>query len=141
MTNYIYGARDKVTGKLVSDIVSPRRKYWDKKGNAEKSINAHNKAVQKGYRNSPNEVELVEFKLIETNKENNSPKEQLKILNSLLSTFDARFAETQIKEANYLADPDESDEDRDIEEAFYEGILNGIMTCMEIIRLNIKRLS
>ena len=35
---YLYGARDTTTGKLVSDITNPKRKYWDKKGNAEKAI-------------------------------------------------------------------------------------------------------
>ena len=38
MADFIYGARDTATGKLVSDITNPRRKYWDKKGNAQKAI-------------------------------------------------------------------------------------------------------
>ena len=28
MADFIYGARDIATGKLVSDITNPRRKYW-----------------------------------------------------------------------------------------------------------------
>lgn len=30
----LYAARDTTTDKLVSDITNPRRKYWDKRGNA-----------------------------------------------------------------------------------------------------------
>ena len=40
---YLYGARDTTTGKLVSDITNPRRKYWDKKGNAQSAIDYYNK--------------------------------------------------------------------------------------------------
>ena len=32
---YLYAAREIETGKLVSDITNPKRKYWDKKGNAQ----------------------------------------------------------------------------------------------------------
>ena len=39
---YIYGARDTSTGKLVSNITNPRRKYWDKEGNARNAINYYN---------------------------------------------------------------------------------------------------
>ena len=68
---YLYGARDTTTGKLVSDITNPKRKYWDKKGNAEKAINDYNR----GYANrklpwSANKgehgiIELVTFELVE----------------------------------------------------------------------------
>ena len=68
---YLYGARDTITGKLVSDITNPKRKYWDKKGNAEKAINDYNR----GYANrklpwSTNKgehgiIELVTFELVE----------------------------------------------------------------------------
>jgi hypothetical protein len=68
---YLYGARDTTTGKLVSDITNPKRKYWDKKGNAEKAINEYNR----GYANrklqySANKgehgtIELVTFELVE----------------------------------------------------------------------------
>lgn len=142
MTDYIYGARDKVTGKLVSDIVSPRRKYWDRKGNAEKSINAHNNAVKKGYRYA-NEVELVEFELTEKGKENNNLEEQLKLLNFLLSIFDSKFSETEKAESRYLKDSDDDENEKDLNEAFYEGKLNGISACTactEKLISNIKRL-
>lgn len=38
MNNYLYGVRDLDTGKLVSDITNPRRKYWDREGNARQAI-------------------------------------------------------------------------------------------------------
>lgn len=34
----LYGARDTSTGKLVSDITNPRRKYWDKKAMQRKPL-------------------------------------------------------------------------------------------------------
>lgn len=74
---YLYGARDTTTGKLVSDITNPKRKYWDKKGNAEKAINDYNRgyanrklpwSVNKGEHGI---IELVTFELVEVpNKEN-----------------------------------------------------------------------
>jgi hypothetical protein len=70
----IYGARDTITGKLVSDITNPRRKYWDKKGNAEKAIEAYNRSYANRSRWSNKGVhgiiELVEFELVEIPKEN-----------------------------------------------------------------------
>ena len=42
----LYAAREIETGKLVSYITNPRRKYWDKKGNAEKAINAYNRRYE-----------------------------------------------------------------------------------------------
>jgi hypothetical protein len=75
MSDFIYGARDTTTGKLVSDITNPRRKYWDKKGNAQKAIDYYNR----GYANRKlkpfdnkgehGTIELVTFELVEV-KEN-----------------------------------------------------------------------
>ena len=58
----LYAARDTSTGKLVSDITNPRRKYWDRKGNAINAINSYN-----GRRVRPKhgEIELVAFRLVE----------------------------------------------------------------------------
>ena len=57
----LYAVRDKSTGKLVSNITNPRRKYWDRKGNAISAINNYNlKRVRRH-----GELELVTFKLIE----------------------------------------------------------------------------
>lgn len=67
---YLYAARDTVTKKLVSDITNPKRKYWDKKGNAQKSIDYYNsdyanrdhRDYNKGKHNT---LELVTFELVE----------------------------------------------------------------------------
>ena len=71
----LYGARDTTTGKLVSDITNPRRKYWDKKGNAEKAIEYYNRSyANKKLPYSANKgehgfIELVTFELIEVKEE------------------------------------------------------------------------
>ena len=71
MADYIYGARDTSTGKLVSDITNPRRKYWDKKGNALNAINDYNRIyANKKLRPCANKgehglIELVTFELVE----------------------------------------------------------------------------
>lgn len=68
---YLYGARDANTGKLVSDITNPKRKYWDRKGNAEKAIEHYNRYyANKKLKSWDNKgehgtVELVTFKLVE----------------------------------------------------------------------------
>ena len=68
----LYGARDISTGKLVSDITNPKRKYWDKRGNAVKAIEHYNRyyankafsqyGVNRGYHGT---IELVVFDLVE----------------------------------------------------------------------------
>lgn len=67
---YLYGAREVATGKLVSNITNPRRKYWDKRGNAVNAIEYHNKRTTRKP-NAPGDVELVVFELIEVTDENN----------------------------------------------------------------------
>lgn len=63
---YLYGAREISTGKLVSNITNPRRKYWDRRKNAENAINYHNNKAPRYKRyNEPGPVELVKFELIE----------------------------------------------------------------------------
>jgi hypothetical protein len=54
----LYAVRDTTTGKLVSNITNPRRKYWDRKGNA---ISAIQRAPQ--YKRC--HLELVTFNLVE----------------------------------------------------------------------------
>ena len=39
----LYAARDIKTGKLVSDITNPKRKFWQRKGNCEKAIRYANR--------------------------------------------------------------------------------------------------
>ena len=71
MPERLYGARDTATGKLVSDITNPRRKYWDKKGNAQKAIDYYNSNyANKKLRPGANKgehgtIELVTFDLVE----------------------------------------------------------------------------
>lgn len=71
MADFIYGARDIATGKLVSDITNPRRKYWDKKGNAQKAIDYYNacyanrKLGATANKGEHGLIELVTFELVE----------------------------------------------------------------------------
>jgi hypothetical protein len=63
---YLYAAREIETGKLVSDITNPRRKYWDRKGNAIKAIEAYNGNVCWRYnKGNHGKLELVTFELVE----------------------------------------------------------------------------
>lgn len=68
----LYSARDIETGKLVSDITNPKRKYWDKEGNARKAIDYYNNSYAgkdipkyKSNKGSHGKVELVKFELVE----------------------------------------------------------------------------
>lgn len=68
----LYAARDTSTGKLVSDITNPKRKYWDKKGNAIKAIEYYNRIyANKNFstygtnRGHHSTIELVTFELVE----------------------------------------------------------------------------
>ena len=66
----IYGARDTSTGKLVSDITNPRRKYWDRKGNAVSAIQNYNmRNNYHGRRGHHGTIELVTFELVEVKDE------------------------------------------------------------------------
>lgn len=76
MTNErLYAARDVSTGKLVSDITNPRRKYWDRKGNAEKAIEYYNQRYAnkklKPFDNKGEHgtIELVTFELVEVTED------------------------------------------------------------------------
>lgn len=63
---YLYAARDTVTKKLVSDITNPRRKYWDRRGNAISAIEYYNKPGSCHYnKGRHNKLELVKFELVE----------------------------------------------------------------------------
>lgn len=57
--NRLYAVRDTDTGKLVSDITNPRRKYWDRRGNA---VAAMSSGVR---RNRHKNMKLVVFELVE----------------------------------------------------------------------------
>lgn len=60
MKDKVYCVRDENTGKLVSNITNPRRKYWDRKGNAETAVR---KAL--GSRFESRKLKVVTFKLVE----------------------------------------------------------------------------
>ena len=62
----LYAARDTNTGKLVSDLTNPRRKYWDRKANAVNAINSYNGRTVKF---KHGRIELVTFKLVEVEDE------------------------------------------------------------------------
>lgn len=55
----LYAVRDKATGKLVSNITNPRRKYWDREVNCKNAISTYKR------RNRGCELEMVEFTLVE----------------------------------------------------------------------------
>lgn len=59
--NRLYAVRDTNTGKLVSDLTNPRRKYWDRRGNAEAAIS------KRSYRHK--NLKLVVFELVEVKTE------------------------------------------------------------------------
>lgn len=62
----LYAARCVETGKLVSDLTNPRRKYWDREGNARAAINSYNNHVNYyGRKYNHGKVELVKFELVE----------------------------------------------------------------------------
>ncbi len=66
MNNRIYAVRDENTGKLVSDITNPRRKYWDRKGNADEAVR---KALRRVYESRA--LKVVTFELVEVKDEPN----------------------------------------------------------------------
>ena len=62
----LYAARCVETGKLVSDLTNPRRKYWDREANAKAAINSYNNHINYyGRRNNHGKVELAKFELVE----------------------------------------------------------------------------
>jgi hypothetical protein len=62
MNDRLYAVRDTQTGKLVSDITNPRRKYWDRKGNAEAAIRGCKWRVGA---ERQSKLKLVVFELVE----------------------------------------------------------------------------
>lgn len=59
----LYAVRDMETGKLVSDITNPRRKYWDRMGNAKSAIQ------YAGLRAKNRRLKLVVFELVEVDED------------------------------------------------------------------------
>lgn len=59
----LYAARDKNTGKIVSNITNPRRKFWQRRGDCVNAIN--------NYRWHDYDLELVVFELVEVEDDKN----------------------------------------------------------------------
>lgn len=58
---FIYAARDPQTGKLVSDILSKHKKFWQRKADLQQAINSATNGRYRKY----NSLELVTFQLVE----------------------------------------------------------------------------
>lgn len=61
-SDYVYGAREIESGKLVSDITSPRKKYWQQENACKQAIRKHNSGRSFSQYGG---LELVKFRLIE----------------------------------------------------------------------------
>lgn len=62
---HLYAARDKSTGKLVSDLTSKHKKFWQRESDCRKAINEANlKRLRWGF-GRHGELELVIFELVE----------------------------------------------------------------------------
>lgn len=59
---YLYAVRDLDSGKLVSNITNPSRKYWDKRGNAESAVRTQmNRTIKRG---GHYHLAVVQFELV-----------------------------------------------------------------------------
>ncbi len=63
--NYLYAARDKSTGKLVSGITNSSKKYWQRRQSAITAINNANRERLRYGITYRGELELVTFELVE----------------------------------------------------------------------------
>ena len=63
---YLYAARDKNTGKLVSTLTSPGHKFWQRKDACEAAIRDYNSHDR--YRRGNYDLELVTYELIEVGR-------------------------------------------------------------------------
>ena len=57
----LYGARNPITGKLVSDLTTHRKKFWQRKTDCQLAINNATGGRYARYKT----LELVTFKLVE----------------------------------------------------------------------------
>ena len=53
----LYGAMDKLTGKLVSNLTNPRHKYWETRKTAENAV----RRFMSRYYNIDRQLEVVEI--------------------------------------------------------------------------------
>ena len=63
MNMKIYAARDKNTGKIVSNLTTRHKKFWDRKNACMRAINAYNSSR---YRFGDYDLELVELVCVES---------------------------------------------------------------------------
>lgn len=61
---YLYAARDTSTGKLVSDITNPKKKFWQRKNACQSAIKKATGRWCPRYKS----LELVTFNLVEVNE-------------------------------------------------------------------------
>ena len=61
MPEYLYAARNVKTGKLMRNLVTTPRKFWDRKIHAQQAIDRYNRIR----RDDEPMAELVVFKLVE----------------------------------------------------------------------------
>ena len=64
---FIYAVRDTKTGKLINNLTTKHKRYWDKYDACEKAINNSYYYTPKAKDN----FEIVTFKLVEVQNENN----------------------------------------------------------------------
>ena len=66
ITNILYAVRDKTTGKLISNLTSKHKKYWEQ-------YTACRQAIQNSfrYREERENLEIVTFELVEVKSDNN----------------------------------------------------------------------
>lgn len=63
---YLYSAREIDTGKLVSDITNPRKKYWQQEAACRQAINNYNMGLNYyGRKGRHGRLELVTWRLEE----------------------------------------------------------------------------
>lgn len=62
---FIYEVRDKNTGKLLNDLTTKHKKYWDRYEACEKILKTTYKRI------NLEDVEIVKFELVEVKDENN----------------------------------------------------------------------
>ena len=63
--NYLYAARDKSTGKLVSNLTSKHKKFWQRRDDCLKAINEANQQRLRWNCYNRGELELVTFEIVE----------------------------------------------------------------------------
>jgi hypothetical protein len=96
----LYAARNPVTGKLVSDITNPRKKFWQIESAAKEAIRAATQGRYKKYES----LELVTFKLVEVKDDGprevtSEPdddaiiKEERKLIRAAIQKECARFSD------------------------------------------------